>query len=359
MRGKILNVEKARFDKMLSSAELGTLITALGCGIGKEEYNPEKIRYHKIVIMTDADVDGSHIRTLLLTFFFRHMPELIHAGHIYIAQPPLYKIKKGKQEQYIKDDAELDQYFIQLVVNNTQLIAEPNSPGIAGIALENMIQSYKKAQDLIQKLSNHTPKQILDQLLYLPQLNSENLSNKQAMESWCQNLQANLQKLEEEGNQYEVCIQFDEEHHLHLPEVHMLAHGCTTVHLLQADFLQSTDYTTLAQTGHDCCQIIAPGAQVVHEQQAYEVTSFSDTYDLLMKQARKGMKIQRYKGLGEMNPDQLWETTMDPEVRCMRQVTIEDAVNADQMFNTLMGDQVEPRRAFIEDNALSVENIDI
>lgn len=359
LRGKILNVEKARFDKMLSSVELGTLITALGCGIGKEEYKPEKIRYHKVVIMTDADVDGSHIRTLLLTFFFRHMAELIHAGHIYIAQPPLYKIKKGKQEQYIKDDAELDQYFIQLAVSNTQLVAEPNAPAISGIALENMIQSYKSAQDLIQKVSSHIPRQILEQLLHLPLLEKQNLADQQAVDTWCKTLEANLRKLEEEGNQYEVCPQLDEEHQLYLPEIHMLAHGCTTVHLLNTDFLLSSDYTSIAKTGHDCCQIINPGAVVIHEQQEHPVTSFAQAYELLMKQARKGMKLQRYKGLGEMNPDQLWETTMDPEVRCMRQVTIEDAVNADQMFNTLMGDQVEPRRAFIEDNALSVENIDV
>ena len=359
LRGKILNVEKARFDRMLSSAELGTLITALGCGIGKDEYNPEKVRYHKVVIMTDADVDGSHIRTLLLTFFFRHMPELIHLGHIFIAQPPLYKLKKGRQEQYIKDDDELDNYLIQTAVEHTQLISCPGAPALSGVALENMVHTFHDTLIRIKKMANRYPEVILHQLLTLNGLAVEALKEENTVQSWLDQLIANMSKQQQDGTKYEGTVQFDPEHEVFTPQIAITSHGSTQLTRLSPELFDSADYKSIVNTAELCCLPIEPGANILQGDKSQPITSFFEAYDWLLKQAKKGMKIQRYKGLGEMNPDQLWETTMDPEVRIMRQVVIEDAVNADLIFTTLMGDQVDPRRAFIEENALNVENIDI
>ncbi len=359
LRGKILNVEKARFDRMLSSAELGNLITALGCGIGKDEYNPEKVRYHKVVIMTDADVDGSHIRTLLLTFFFRHMPELIRSGHIYIAQPPLYKLKKGKQEQYIKDDVELDNYLIQLAIEQSQLTPGPGTPAISGVALEGMMRSFRDVLVLIKKMSNRYPQIILDQLPNMPKLASSSLSDEKAVQIWTEQLVASMQKKQHDGSKYGGHVLFNEKHHRYYPQIAITSHGSTTITDLPAEFFDSLDYKTITEAAELCCQPIEPGAMLIQGSSETPVTSFAEAYGWLLNHAKKGMKIQRYKGLGEMNPHQLWETTMDPEVRIMRQVAIEDAVNADLIFATLMGDQVDPRRNFIQENALDVENIDV
>ena len=291
LKGKILNVEKARFDKMLSSAEVGTLITALGCGIGREEFNPDKLRYHSIIIMTDADVDGSHIRTLLLTFLFRQMREIIERGHVFIAMPPLYKVKRGKQEQYLKDEKAKEAYLTQTALEGAQLYVNPEAPAIKGSALETMVKDYQAVMAMIGRLSRAYPAKVLEQML-------QNITLK-------------------------------------------------------------SSYGAIARMGETLDGLIEEGAYIQRGERKQPVLSFEGALDWLMKEAQRGLSIQRYKGLGEMNPDQLWETTMDPDTRRMMKVTIEDAFAADQIFTTLMGDDVEPRRNFIQTNALEVTNLDI
>lgn len=359
LKGKILNVEKARFDKMISSEEVGTLITALGCGIGHEEYNPDKLRYHRIIIMTDADIDGSHIRTLLLTFFYRQMPELITRGNIYIAQPPLYKIKKGKQEQYLKDDAALEAHLIQVALENTALYPNLNQPPLKGIALEDLINHFRTAQNIINRLSHRYPATILDELVNLPILPFEKLSDAEAVTTWCELLQTTLQKRGESGITYKVIPNENQERHVFSPIVSIFNHGIEHQTLFNYDFFNSSEYKHLGALSEKLQGLIGATAYIQRDDRKRAVKSFKDVFEWLMEEAKRGQAIQRYKGLGEMNPDQLWETTMDPTTRRMLLVTVEDAVSADQIFTTLMGDQVEPRRAFIEQNALSVSNLDV
>lgn len=360
LKGKILNVEKARFDKMLSSAEVGTLITALGCGIGAEEFNPAKLRYHTIVIMTDADVDGSHIRTLLLTFFFRQMRELIEGGHIYIAQPPLYKISKGKQEQYLKDDAALTEFLTQAALEGTSLHVNTEAPGITGSALEALVQDYRRVMSMIERMSRVYPAFALENMIYLPALDVEALAYQQAVAEWCQQLEETLSvDMRSGSHRYQMVAVEDPERHIYLPTLEVIAHGMTNSYTFSRDFFASGEYRAILQLGEQIKGLIEPGAFVKRGEKTIEINGFGEFLEWLMSESRKGYSIQRYKGLGEMNPEQLWDTTMNPETRRMLRVTVDDAIAADQMFNTLMGDHVEPRRIFIETNALAVANLDI
>lgn len=358
LKGKILNVEKARFDKMLSSQEVATLITALGCGIGKEEYNIDKLRYHQIIIMTDADVDGSHIRTLLLTFFYRQLPELIERGYLYIAQPPLYKIKKGKQESYLKDEDALTRLLTNLAVNGTQLIIEKDAPPISGVALEDMVNQYQSTMRMIKRMKRRFPYQLLEQLIYIPLIDPSTLREPNTLTALSQALGERLRNNNDDGSAIDTSIEnLDTE--LYALKVHYTLHGVTVTYTMDEEFFQSAEYQQIAKLNNLINGLVGEGAIVQRGEKQMAISTFEQALNWMLAEARKGQYIQRYKGLGEMNPNQLWETTMDPDARRMLKVTIEDAIAADQLFNTLMGDDVEPRRAFIEANALNVENLDV
>ncbi|NLY59547.1 MAG: DNA topoisomerase (ATP-hydrolyzing) subunit B [Gammaproteobacteria bacterium] len=359
LKGKILNVEKARFDRMLSSQEVGTLITALGCGIGREEFNIEKLRYHNIIIMTDADVDGAHIRTLLLTFFFRQMPELIEKGYIYIAQPPLYKIKRGKQEQYLKDDEALEDYLTQSALEDSYLHVNEHAPGITGEPLERIVNEYRDVMKTLKRLGRLYPQELMEQLIYLPRISKEHLADKAFMDNWLISFEKLVKEEERSGQEYTVSLREDKERQLWLPEVEILSHGQTSYVTFNRDLFASNDYRAMADLGEQLQSLLEEGAYIQRGEKKKPIRYFKEGIEWMMSETARRHTIQRYKGLGEMNADQLWETTMDPENRRMLQVTIDDAIAADQIFNTLMGDHVEPRREFIERNALAVSNLDV
>jgi len=351
LKGKILNVERARFDKLVSSQEIAALITALGTGIGKEDYNVDKLRYHRIIIMTDADVDGSHIRTLLLTFFYRQMPDLVERGHIYIAQPPLFKAKHGKDERYLKDEHELKEYLLRLALDGAQLIPGTDKPALSREALEELAKEQLLSDAVITRLSRRMDPVVLQALErgIVIDLSSEDAARTSA--------EALAGVLADE--RVHVNVRYDERIESHLLMVTRLVHGVERLTVLDRDFVESGDYTQLARSNSMLHGLLGPDAMVFRGDHSKAVTSFRSALEWLLEQAQRGVSTQRYKGLGEMNPDQLWETTMDPGSRRLLRAQIEDTIAADEIFSTLMGDVVEPRRAFIESNALGVRNLDV
>ncbi|MGH8735791.1 MAG: DNA topoisomerase (ATP-hydrolyzing) subunit B [Burkholderiales bacterium] len=351
LKGKILNVEKARFDKLLSSAEIATLITALGCGIGKEEYNPEKLRYHRIIIMTDADVDGSHIRTLLLTFFYRQMPELVERGHIYIAQPPLYKAKLGKEERYLKDEHELNAFMLKQALIDAALYPSTQREPIAGDALAELAKSYLLSKAVIERVSRWVDKDVLSAMLRGVQVD---LSRRETAEASAVALMVSVS-----GNGTRISAHFDAKTERYRVKVERTRHGNMRVSHIDSEFLLSGDYAQIQQTAELLRGLVGAGAYVQRGEKKHPVKDFPETMRWLLAEVQRSMSLQRYKGLGEMNPSQLWETTMNPEMRRLLRVQIEDGIAADEIFTKLMGDEVEPRRAFIESNALGVRNLDI
>ncbi|MFU8926981.1 DNA topoisomerase (ATP-hydrolyzing) subunit B [Acinetobacter puyangensis] len=360
LKGKILNVERARFDKMISSQEVGTLITALGCGIGREEYNPEKLRYHKIIIMTDADVDGSHIRTLLLTFFFRQMPELVERGYIYIAQPPLYKLKKGKQEQYMKDDEALETYLISNAIDELALHISAEAPAMTGAALEKLIKDYQGSQKSISRLTQRYPATLLDALLEIEPFQNDQKFDQGYVQQWAEQLNSVIARIQPslrpELSLEQFALQVDDQDKvMYYPRITVYVHNLPHHYLLDATLLQSAEYARLLKSSKSWFNLLEQGAYLQKGERKILVQNFHQVWQQIIQDSRRGMMIQRYKGLGEMNAEQLWETTMDPENRNMLQVTIDDAIEADRMFSCLMGDDVEPRRAFIEANALNAD----
>ncbi len=359
LKGKILNVERARFDKMLSSAEVGTLITALGTGIGKDDYNPDKLRYHKIIIMTDADVDGSHIRTLLLTFFFRQTPELIERGHIYIAQPPLYKVKKGKQELYLKDDDALKSYLLSSTIDDNQLFLSKDTPAITGVALEQLLNEYSQASAIKARLSQKYPESLVNALTYLDKVELGEIGNHDNMQQWADGLDKfmkdNYASLNPSVELTQVKLSDDDSKVHYLPKLTIFVHQLPQYHTLDALFIGSGEYARLLKLSKNFNTLLSDESFIRRNDKDIAVNNFDTLWTQMMSDARRGLSIQRYKGLGEMNADQLWETTMDPDNRRMLKITIEDAIKADHLFSCLMGDDVEPRRIFIEENALNAQ----
>ena len=357
LKGKILNVEKARFDKLLASQEIATLITALGTSIGKEDYNVDKLRYHRIIIMTDADVDGAHIRTLLLTFFYRQMPELVERGYIYIAQPPLYKVKKGKQEHYVKDDNALNQYLIQLALDKAQLQTDADTPVIQGQGLEKLATEFADVMSVIQRLSRRYDDLYLEQMTYMPVLSEETKADQKKLAAWFNQLETSLNAgghkvLFTTELKYRAGDDFD-------ITVNKRLHGITKTFVLHSPFFSGNDYQKIARYVEKTLSMFSEASMMRMGEREQQVDNFKQAFEWMMKEVKKGQHIQRYKGLGEMNPEQLWETTLDANSRRMLQVTINDAVAADEVFTTLMGDVVEPRRDFIVKNALDVANLDV
>jgi DNA gyrase subunit B len=351
LKGKILNVERARFDKLLSSAEIATLITALGCGFGKEEYNADKLRYHRIIIMTDADVDGSHIRTLLLTFFYRQMPELVERGHIYIAQPPLYKAKLGKEERYLKDEHELNEFMLRQALVDAALYPRAGAEPIEGDALAQLAKSYLLSEAVIDRVARLVDREALQAILGGVQID---LSRRDRAEASAEALEKAMR-----GDGIAVAPHFDQKTDRYQVRIERTRHGNVRMTTIDTEFVHSGDYAQIRQTAQMLAGLIGEGAYVKRGEKKQPVADFSEAMKWLLGEVEKSMSLQRYKGLGEMNPEQLWETTMDVQARRLLRVQIEDGIAADEIFTKLMGDEVEPRRAFIESNALGVRNLDV
>jgi DNA gyrase subunit B len=351
LKGKILNVEKARFDKLLASAEIATLITALGCGIGKEEYNADKLRYHRIIIMTDADVDGSHIRTLLLTFFYRQMPELVERGHIYIAQPPLYKAKLGKEERYLKDEYELNEFMLRQALVDAALHPAARRDPIAGDTLAELAKAYLLTEAVIDRVARWIDRDVLVAILRGAQID---LGRRESAQASAETLSAALA-----GNGVRVSAHFDSKTERYQIRIEHDRHGNARVTTIDSEFVHSGDYARIRQTAEMLRGLVGVGAHVQRGERKQPVKDFPEAMRWLLAEVQKSTSLQRYKGLGEMNPGQLWETTMDPGTRRLLKVQIDDGIAADEIFTKLMGDEVEPRRAFIESNALGVRNLDV
>lgn len=349
LKGKILNVEKARFEKLISSQEIISLITALGTGIGKDEFNPDKLRYHRIIIMTDADVDGSHIRTLLLTFFYRQMPELIERGHVYIAQPPLYKVKQGKKERYVKDDNELKAYMLSLALDGAELFIHEEKPPMVGDTLGKMATEYVLAEAVIERMSQVIDSHIMHALLRQPDVD---LSSEQTAHD-------SAAKLATRVKDVQIVAEFDQIHERFRLKIMRMSHGNILTSYLDNDFLESADYAQIQKTAQLFQGLFGQGAYIQRGERKQAVHEFKPALEWLLEEVKKSINVQRYKGLGEMNPEQLWETTMDPQNRRLLRAQIDDSILTDEIFTTLMGDVVEPRRAFIEKNALRAVNIDV
>jgi DNA gyrase subunit B len=358
LKGKILNVERARYDKMLTSTEVATLITALGTGIGKDDFDINKLRYHRIIIMTDADVDGSHIRTLLLTFFFRQMPELINRGYIYIAQPPLYKVKRGKSERYLKDDSELNAYLLEAALDGAALSGAPGQTSISGNALAQLCQDNLGVENTIKRLARRYDMRLLKIMVHLPTLSADTLKDTKQLEGFVHELQSRLAG-HANGARYDVSLGTSALTGANEILVTRSEHGAITTSRIDVEFVSSGEYRGMRNLGSKLHGLLQEGAAVQRGDKTQPVANFDAAFEWLMEEARRGQTIQRYKGLGEMNPEQLWETTMDITARRLLKVNIEDGVAADEVFTTLMGDQVEPRREFIEKNALAVSNLDV
>lgn len=359
LKGKILNVERARFDRMLGSAEVGTLITALGTGIGKDEYNPDKLRYHRIILMTDADVDGSHIRTLLLTFFYRQMPELIERGHVYIGLPPLYKIKQGKNELYLKDDAALDAYLANSAVESASLTPAIGEPAIEGVHLEKLLLAYAAARETIARNAHRYDPSVLGALVDSVPLDAAALADHDGLRREFDKLESRLNRTGLGNPRYKLELHDGGESRQAALLVRRAHMGEELTQVLPLSVFESGELRALREAASLLHGLVRDGAQIQRGNRAQAIASFAEAQAWLLEEAKKGRQIQRFKGLGEMNPEQLWDTTVNPETRRLLQVRIEDAVAADQIFSTLMGDVVEPRREFIEDNALKVANLDV
>jgi DNA gyrase subunit B len=351
LKGKILNVEKARFDKLLGSQEIATLITALGTSIGKADFNAEKLRYHRIIIMTDADVDGAHIRTLLLTFFYRQMTELVERGHIYIAQPPLYKVKQGRDERYLKDELELDEYLLNSALKGAELLTKEGGETLKDEALSAIARQMVLTEAVIRRIAGLYDESVLRAIQDVGEINLSDEANANRI---AEQLRPILGAI---GS--EVIVSKDEETNTYRLEINKYVHGNLQSCVIDAEFLSSGDYRQIIKTSAMVNHLLGEGAMIKRGEKEQKVTIFKEALDWLLSEAKHGLNIQRYKGLGEMNPEQLWETTMDPKVRRLLKVQIDDAIAADEIFTTLMGDNVEPRRAFIENNALGVGNLDI
>lgn len=358
LKGKILNVERVRFDRIIQSAEIGTLITALGCGIGRDEFDLNKLRYHRIIIMTDADVDGAHIRTLLLTFFYRQMRELVENGHIYIAQPPLYKIQKGKQETYLKDESELIRFFLSNALDNSQVFASKDAPAMAATQVEELARGVTNIEQLITRMQYAYPEKLLVALTELSPLTIDLLSS-DAIQGWANHLATAINKNPVVGESYAVRTEHNSENSTHQVLIDVKHYDHTRTYVLDDRFMRTVEYQRIADIAKKLNGLIEEGAYVTYKDKPFQIESFKQGIDWLIDEAKKGQAISRYKGLGEMNAEQLWETTMDPNVRSLLQVKVEDAQKADETFTMLMGDEVEPRREFIEANAQLVGNLDI
>ncbi len=357
LRGKIINVEKARIDKVLSSSEIITIITALGCGIKGEDWQLEKLRYHRIIIMTDADVDGSHIRTLLLTFFYRQMPELLEKGYIYTAQPPLYKLKKGKQEVYIRDDKALREQLLAEVLDETRLVLNKKGESIGGEALSKLISQHQKAQESMYSFTHQYPEEILQASMYLKRL--EDLKKDINVKDWSKKLQVKLNSSALNGSKWKVEAIKNKEQKISEPEITLSRHGSETAWKLSPSFFRSKAYKDICSFGEHLITLLNKDSYFELNGSKFRIDNFASSVNELIEAAKKSFTMSRYKGLGEMNADQLWDTTMDPEARLLGQVTIDDAQKADELFNALMGDDVEPRKIFIDENAKFVVNLDV
>ncbi len=361
LKGKILNVERARFDRMLASEEVGTLITALGCGIGPEEKNMEKLRYHRVIIMTDADVDGSHIRTLLLTFFFRQLPELIESGYLYIAQPPLYRVQRGKQIQYMKDDDAMFEYLTNLALDNVEIRGQQTDFVLKDDVLDSWLRGYLELKQLMRRVNRRYPTSVLEAMLYVPALDVADMAGSSTVQAYVDQLLLQLKKTDtSDSSEQQTAIQvlWDSENHRWYPQMTLTHHSISTTTVFSSDFFAGSEYARIAAFAAQMQQLGNQGVTVRRGERQERFPTFGQAVDWLLEQAKRGQQIQRYKGLGEMNAEQLWETTMDPSGRRLLQVQVSDAIAADQLFITLMGDQVEPRREFIEQNAIYASNLD-